>query len=296
MYPNSKAFKGFTQPRGLQVVNCKIDLQRSKEDASKSDTDGTTWVKYPTPVRYEEHTLKRGEFAFTMAGYESNTFDKQMAVRTVLNKVRAKLSKFKGSDRMSDERKKEMALMMTILPVGVIVNDVVFPSPGQFIGPNNVNPVIADSGHTTVTHTGDKRICSGNAVQVYFVNERKKQYNDGNRFSDDRKVLGVQPLEISRNLETVVDQCDAKNEFDTLLTKRNDGTEIDKKKGALFLDYFRAALFREMRNCVGVSSTSADAGERIDIMTQSPFNPLNFAKILTEDSIVADSSKRGKFD
>ena len=293
MYPNSKAFKGFTQPRGLQVVNCKIDLQRSKEDASKSDSDGSTFTMYPTPVRYEEHTLKRGEFAFTMAGYESNTFDKQMGVRTVLNKVRGKHSKFKHGDGMSDKKKREMAMMMTILPVGVIVNDVVFPSPGQFIGPNNVNPVIADSGHTTVTHTGDKRICSGNAVQVYFVDKDKKQYNDGNRFSDDRKVLGVQPLEVSRHLGTVLKQCNAEKEFNVL--RRGSTKTYDEDRAALFLDYFRAALFRGMRNCVGVSSTSADAGERIDIMVQHPFNPLNFAKISSEDKTATDSSKRGNF-
>jgi hypothetical protein len=291
MSTEGMTLKGFVQKRGLHVVNCHTDGSQDREDAKGAKAGYS--VLYTNPIRPDDRTMKMGETAFAVEGFDA-TFDKQPNVRTVLSGVRGK-TKHGGDVRNQ--------LMHTVRPVGVVVQDVQYPATAAKNGPNNVNPVVTVAGIVTCPHTGDRYIRAGDAVQVYLVDETKEsQYKDGNRFSKDRRVFGYRPLEFELDLAKELENVGILHDFVKMMDehlgleekkvtadgfKRLMSENVQcKDAGSQLLQAIRLLAFENMRNVVGVATTSAEAGERFDLYVEPPFNVLSHAKYVNGVTII----------
>lgn len=203
--------------RGFQVVNAKFDATGVADDVRFQQTSVPMAAKrrgrlYDPPTNSLDRSIKMGETAFerTKASYMPGT-DEEAHVRTVLNGMthptRAPEAPPNGEDPADWKRTRTEIMMKelrgSIRFVGVALKDVAYDASRPDIPPSDA-PVLAVSGHLTVTNTGEKHIRVGDAVEAYLVTPSASlnQYNDDvNMFSPNRAVVGYRPLVLERSFE-----------------------------------------------------------------------------------------------
>lgn len=272
--------------RANHTVNCKYAYHEDVLDV-RAEQNGAQTTKskkyYDHLLRQGDKVLKRGEVSYTCTDPESIDFDQQPYVRTCLNGKR-----FRSSGTAPEKLRAD--LEKSIRMIGFVKTDIVYNEGGNHLSfPANMQPVTIVSGKTTAYNTGNRRIDAGKGVKAYIVDPRDpNQYNDANRMSSNRKVIGVETLSLHRDMRSEVNSVALENfvKMCRLLTGKNEleaKTQVEdglKQKSAdLFLAAHRAMLMYRARNVVGVAVTHASPGGRMDVMLTTMLNPVTYSKI-----------------
>lgn len=272
--------------RATHTVNCKYAYHEDVQDV-RAEQNGSHTTKskkyYDHLLRQGDKVLKRGEVAYTCTDPETIDHDQQPYVRTCLNGKR-----FRSNEDARNEKQRS-DLEKSIRMIGFVKNDIAYTEGGnQFSFPTNMQPVAIVSGKTTVYNTGNRRVEAGKAVKAYLVNpDEKNQYNDANRMSSNRKVVGLETLALHRDLKSEVG-AEGKRRLVELVERLDPsvtdaGARVDaalKHASAdVLLAAHRAMLMYRARNVVGVALSHASPGGRMDVMLTTLVNPVTYSKI-----------------
>lgn len=158
-------------PRGIQRINARHDTKSVVLESKSGEKR-----KYSLPSRVSDRSMIVGELAYEVKRAKwTPGSSRDPHVRTSLNGLNT-----------SDIR-----------ATGVCLKTIPYDATRLDSDPSD-DPVLAVSGHMTVTNLGQKPIKLGDAVKYELPAENVgNQYKDGvNLLSDDRKVLAYESIHV----------------------------------------------------------------------------------------------------
>lgn len=283
--------------RGELVVNAKYDTEGRMADidhrSMSASLNSARESLYDSVPYNSDHTLMLGEVAVARVNKHPGGYLEQPKVRTVLNGM--VLNK-KCKDKPLAVKKK--MFRESIRLVGVCSKTVKYDSARPDIDPSD-KPVIIVGGQLSTVNTGQKHIEVGNAVRAVLPSPTTvNQYQDGvNVFSPNRAVMAFEPLVLHHTFKKVYDDHENNGVRAAIHKIMSDMHENEKEKTALIAGFeeslknaevaarmdrmlhaARAATMAQMQRFVGVSTTSANVGERMQLAVHPITNLVSRAR------------------